>query len=62
MQAVHSVYLPFIARGAGGLPDKAATARYVRWNWNEFGNYDTGGEQRFVRLAYWDAILIRDML
>ncbi|NJK81769.1 MAG: hypothetical protein HC914_18560 [Chloroflexaceae bacterium] len=54
------VYLPLIQRGQGTaptlesvpLPDSAATARYARWNWDEFGMYDIGGTQRFVPLAY----------
>jgi hypothetical protein len=59
-QLARPVYLPLIQRGQGTaptpepvpLPDSAATARYARWNWDEFGNYDIDGEQRFVQLAY----------
>ena len=54
MQAVQSVYLPFIARGAGALPDKAATARYVRWNWGDATVFidPTTGVTSTVTVAY----------
>lgn len=58
VQDTHYAYLPIIRVRGIELPPgtepprQPATARYVRWNWNEFGNYDIGGEQRFVRLAY----------
>lgn len=59
-QLARPVYLPLIQRGQGTpptpepvpLPDSAATARYARWQWNDFGNFETGDETRFVKRAY----------
>jgi hypothetical protein len=33
-------------------PTAAASARYIRWNWDKFDTFNLNGEERYVQIAY----------
>jgi hypothetical protein len=55
-QLARPVYLPLVLQGQGTAPDipvnAAATARYVRCDWNNFDVTDVTGEPRVARVAF----------